>query len=88
MKKIFKYKIDFNPGMTVSLLMPINAKILTTGIQKNELFIWALIDEKEKLEDRYFQVYATGEEINNIEKQKYVTSIIGDYLVWHLFERY
>lgn len=88
MKKIFKYKLTFSQGMTVNVSMPVKAQILTAGIQKNELFIWALVDEKEKLEDRYFQVYATGEEINKIEGQKYITTIIGNYLVWHLFERY
>lgn len=86
MKKIFKYKIPFSLENAVCILMPQKAEILSTGAQKDELFIWALVDENEGVENRYFQVHATGETINNIERKKFVGTIFSGHYVWHLFE--
>ena len=62
MKVIYKYPfkiVDF-----FDLNLPASAKILTCQSQKDEPYIWALVNTDEKLgRTRRFRVYGTGAEI-------------------------
>lgn len=88
--KIFKYRVPINKMFPIDL--PEDSIILDFQSQDNELFIWCMIDEDNKIEKRLFSVYTTGEEIE--PPINYGYRYIGTaqdkgfsmVFVWHLFE--
>jgi hypothetical protein len=91
MKKIYKYEIVEDDKLSISL--PIGAEILCVQIngKDNKPYIWALVDTTKENEDRYFELYYTGEEIpyDMGIVRKYVGTYqhLGGVIVCHLFER-
>lgn len=87
MKTIWKYSISLAGRLTVE--MPKGATILAFQMQGGLPCLWALTDQAENIEERYFRVVATGWSINvqDGEEWRYVGTVQQDGgLVWHLFE--
>jgi len=70
--------------------MPEGAVILSLQTQKDIPSIWALVDDKNKLVERKFLMYGTGEVmIDHRETDIYIGTFLVtcDSFVFHLFER-
>ena len=87
MKKVFKYPIDITDLQYV--MIPKDAEILTVQTQgeKEELYIWALVDPKLENQKRMIRIIGTGHEIyeTNI---KFIDTfqIFHGKGVFHVFE--
>ena len=70
--------------------MPRGAKILTIQVQNEIPCIWALVNPENEKENRYFEIFRTGQYIPvdiGIER-KYINTfqLNGGRLEFHLFE--
>lgn len=90
MKTIYKFETQFNDLFRIK--MPKDAEILCVQVdQKNNIpCIWAMVDTKNKLEDRYFELFGTGNLIHTDMgiSRKYIGTYQIRLFVWHLFERF
>lgn len=89
MKTIYKYELEITDKQ--SLFIPKNGVILSAQEQFNNIFIWVLVDSDNEKEERFFEVFGTGNPI--YEDMGVDRSYIGtvqthdNNLVWHIFER-
>lgn len=87
MKFIYKYGLDLKP--TVNIELPFGAEILSVHHQKDKIFIWALVDTKEKLMINTFYIVGTGQMFPFDEiDTKFIGTVHtnnGDF-VWHIFK--
>jgi len=85
-KQIWKFPLDKE-----TIEMPIYAEILTVQTQDNIACIWALVNPQNPKEQRAFEVFGTGIDINfdmGVERKYINTFQLNDgKLVFHLFER-
>lgn len=83
--KIFKYPVQFGP---FSLDLPYGAKVLSVGVQENQPFLWAQVQEAgNPPETRLFRVYGTGHLMREDEIAFIGTfQLDGGALIFHLFE--
>ena len=89
MKTIWEYELKGNTEEVLNI--PVSAEILDIQLQKGKPCIWMLVETENIKEDRFFEIFFTGEVIpyNNNITRKY----IGTYqtksedLVFHVFER-
>ena len=72
--------------------MPVGANILHVGLQTvgftQKMCMWVELEPDNKLEERLFAVYGTGQELA-LERGKHTylgTTMPDDFLVWHLYE--
>lgn len=83
----FSFTSDKNPEV---FLMPKNAEILCIKTQNETPTIWALVDIGDDIdkEERCFEIYGTGWNINEDDIRKYVGTFFagGENLVFHVFE--
>jgi hypothetical protein len=88
MKTIHKYPIKIEDHFTV--MMPWHAQILCVQVQRDEPFIWALVDTRNSLVTRHFLLRGTGHDASEvaINDAKYVGTfqLHGGDLVFHLFD--
>lgn len=84
MKTIYKYPFSKRPILNV-IEMPKNAQFIKCGLQDDRICLWMFVETKNAREDRTFQVFGTGHEIDAKYKD-YLDSIFQDELVWHIFE--
>jgi len=91
MNAIWKFAI-IAPGVT-ELRLPAGARLLRVDAQRDEwgeetAQIWALVASHHPREIRRIHVYATGQEIEDLDRFAYVGTfqMCDDKLVWHVFE--
>jgi len=89
-KTIFKYELEATIHLQ-SIVMPKGAKILHFGNQRDQLTIWAEVDESEiVLETRLFQVLDTVvSQLLEERKLSYIGTALfhkSGVFVWHLYE--
>lgn len=85
MSVIFKYKInDFN-GAKTRISLPKKSKILDIQEQNNEIFLWALNEPENDLEERTFVTIGTEHSFDS-KTLEYVKTVQSDIYVWHIFE--
>ena len=84
MKSIWKFLLE--PDGSVA--MPVGAEILTVQAQREEAYIWAVVDPEAPTLTRRFKTFATGEPITG-DPGRYVGTfqISGGALVFHVFEQ-
>jgi hypothetical protein len=85
MKTIYKYPIF---AADESIEMPAGAQILCVQAQGPRIQIWAVVDvDASRVENRRFEVYATGQVID-IKNISYIgtVQINGGLTVFHVFE--
>jgi hypothetical protein len=88
-KQIWKFNININVDV-LEIKMPKDAKILSIQMQNNTPFIWAIVNTENSTESRYFELFATGQNIDEDIKRNYIGTIQFNGsmpLVFHLFER-
>lgn len=94
MKTIHKYPIQIAKRQTV--VLPAGAQILTAGLQRGELFVWALIDpEKAPSVERRIEVVGTGFSMFDstrkhigtvLSEAAVIDGMMASAFVWHVFE--
>ena len=86
MTTIYKYPIEIADSQIVS--MPRGAKILTVQVQREQAYLWAMVDLGEHVVNRTILIYGTGHAIHITEYLAYVGTIqmAGGNLVWHVFD--
>lgn len=88
-KRIFKYPIQIEDVQSIKL--PIGAEILCVQTQRNEPFIWALVDPSSDADmiSHTFELFGTGHEViygMGIERKYIGTFQLHDgNLIFHLF---
>jgi hypothetical protein len=91
MRTIHKYTI-FNFDAThdrTSLMLPVNAEILTAAVQPNpeRIVVWAMVDTEEMKSSREIVLVGTGHEIPRLPLRFIGTCQLADpALVLHVFE--
>lgn len=86
MKTIYKYPIEIQDRQVLTL--PKGSEILTVKMQKDYIFLWALVENTEETEDFEILIYGTGHPIEDVQI-KYISTIqsqIGS-LVFHIFRK-
>ena len=87
---IFKYPIEIANFPRIE--MPKGAKILSVGVQDNKPYIWAMVNESNKWEERIFRLMGTGHLLYAKEKDLHFIGTFqlkerdGSIFVGHLFE--
>lgn len=70
-----------------SFALPANAQVLSAGIQKEQIVIWVLLDERAPKIKRWFRFFGTGEQIApDPEALRFIQTVFYRALVWHVFE--
>jgi hypothetical protein len=95
MKKIFKYStlVDGDFKKSFSIQMPKGSQILSVQIDQKTSHptIWAMVDPEKPEEERFFELFGTGQDI--YEDMGIERVYIGTYqyqkgeFVGHIFER-
>ena len=86
-KTIWKFPL---PAVSpVVIAMPKGAEVLTVQTQDGMPHVWAFVDPDAEREDRYFDIYGTGQFIHpGVDtKRTYIGTYQEPPFVWHLFER-
>ncbi len=85
MKSIWKFQLETIDKQ--ELLMPIEAEVLTIQVQNEILCLWALVNTDANKEVRVFEIFGTGNPVNN-ENKKYIGSyqLMKGAFVGHVFE--
>lgn len=86
-KTIYKYPINLTTKQLIAV--PKDHQILCVNVQRDQPFLWIMIDPKSESEFITVETYGTGHDIEctNSELRKYIgTYFISDYLVFHVFQ--
>lgn len=88
MRTIHKYKLP--RGGLNYIDMPEEAEVLCVQTQRDEPYLWALVDPKVLTTRRLFEVFATGEGVTEETggSRQYIGTfqVHGGSLVFHVFE--
>ena len=86
MRVIFKYELEmrFSPQ---TLELPVEATILSVGMQNNTVCIWVLFNtEFPGVENRSFRIVGTDHENVLSRSDKFLGTAQNNQYVWHIFE--
>ncbi len=85
MKRIHKYSFSIEPPTTV--VLRVGAEVLRASVQNGNPTMWALIDPAAAPETWTFDVYATGDDIDDlVDSVSYVDTIfLPNGEVYHVF---
>ena len=85
MKSVYKYPLQISALNIVQ--MPSGARVLHVADQAGVTTVWALVDpEVEKVVNRYFWVFGTGQPIDDPDPLAYLGTSMAGGFVWHVFE--
>lgn len=84
---IFKYDLLVEDYQEIQ--MPSKAKILSVGVQNNEIKLWALVETNTKVEPRRIRIAGTGHDITeDIVAFLGTVQLHSGRLVFHIFEKF
>lgn len=86
MNKIFKYRLHLLPRQKIKI--PRDALYLHIDTVEDDIYVWALVDTKASIEDVVIRMFATGEEIPDLDHLAFIGTVLhfdGKY-VWHFFK--
>ena len=84
MKTIYKYPLDLS---NLNLAMPVGAKLLTVRELNNRIWVWAEVDTEAETELVGFEVFGTGHEMTDADKEFIGTAFInGGEFVFHVYK--
>jgi hypothetical protein len=83
-RTVWKFTAPVTDKFAIS--MPSGAKLLSAGVQGNNLCIWALVDPEGGLETRNFRLAGTGHPITEHVHFLETIQMHDGALVFHLFE--
>lgn len=84
MRRVFKYPLPVQDAFTLSL--PAGAQLLSVQAQRDELMLWALVDDRAKLEVRHFMIRGTGHDAEACGTYVGTFQLAAGAFVGHLFE--
>lgn len=86
MKTIHKYPINIVDEQQI--LLPENAIIISTAIQRGVLCLWAIVDTEEKMESRTIRIVGTGHEMYS-DDLRFIGTVqqMEGQFIWHVFEK-
>jgi hypothetical protein len=90
-ESIFKYQLEVTDEQTIEL--PIGAKVLSVGNQREFVFMWALVNTGShcNTEKRIFVIKGTGHSIEDgdLDGARFIGTVMlmGGSLIFHVFER-
>lgn len=87
MKTIWKFPLA--AVSPYSVRMPKGAEVLTVQRQDKMACIWAMVDPDADTENRYFEIYGTGNPIHEDTalSRRYIGTFQVSPFVWHVFEQ-
>lgn len=86
MSLIFKYNLGACPGLK-RLEMPRGAKVLWLATQGGFACVWAQVDSRRGLVERFFLLVETGEDFRLATNARFAgTALLMDGYVLHVFE--
>ena len=73
-----------------AVIMPEGAEILSVGSKAENLVLWAKVDPAKDKCVRSIEVFGTGQPIPSDMgvDRKFIGTVVMDYYVWHVFERF
>ena len=84
MKKIYKYQLEPEENQILSL--PEDAKFIYTGMQKEKITIWVVIESMNRLRDYDIKIIGTGWNIPDYDSLRYIGTVqMITGFVWHIF---
>lgn len=75
----------FQPDEENNIYIKNCVRLLTMGLQKNIVTIWAVIDSSARSVPMQFSVKADGETVTESDCNHYLNSFINDQVILHLF---
>ena len=83
--KIFKFRLE--PELRQKIKMPYDCVIRSAGVQGDEIFVWAEVDERNEQFDYIFYVVPTGVEVSDfdLEGMRFLDTVMVDNLVFHVY---
>jgi hypothetical protein len=83
--KIWKWQLDLTD--TQGLSMPVGAEILSVQVQDRDIQLWALVDETQPNEWRFFAIHGTGQAMPE-KPGKFLGTVQlnSNLVVLHVFE--
>lgn len=82
------HKYELSP--TLTKFLPRGARVISVGVQRGRICLWAVVDPKEPLERRDFHIFGTGFTMPaHIAENGYFIGTVmmdGDTYVFHVFE--
>ena len=85
MKTVWKYELDI-VDEPQNRPMPHGASLLAVAVQGDRLCVWAEVNPRYKLQDRWFVVEGTGHPLRNAADYVGSALMAGGALVWHVYE--
>lgn len=89
-KTIWKFELETKGYQKIE--MPEGSEILTVQTQFEKPCLWAFVDPNAEKEDRFIEIFGTGERINCDMgvNRKYIGTyqLSGGNWVFHVFERF
>jgi len=85
MKVVWKFQLD---RITNTVAMPQGAQPLHVAVQNGHPMLWALVEEDAQLEERIFEIVATGQAMpaDSGNRYLYIGTFQRDWFVSHVFE--
>jgi len=87
MKTVWKFGLDLSNSDITRIDMPVNAKVLSAGVQGRGFFVWALVDPDAPTIPHRFAVHGTGHPVGDdtVFADLLDTVFMGP-LVFHIFD--
>lgn len=92
MRTVYKYRLEATEVQTLKIhglkeTDSFNEQFLKVDSQKDEAYIWCMVDTDEDEKEVTVRVVATGEPMPTISKDNYLGSfmVYNDTLVFHVF---
>ena len=86
MKTIHKFPLGLEVGQPIAVEVAHNARILHVDVQHGMPCLWMLTDTALVPGVRYFVLTGTGFNLNSLDTDRHVGTVIIDGFVWHIFE--
>lgn len=80
---IWKYQLV--PAAEQVIQTPARSEILSVGMQRNQICLWAMVAPEADLVDRVIEVIGAGNPIFNSDR-RLIGRVMPDPLVFHVFE--
>lgn len=85
--RIFKYPLFTGHGITTTLKIPVNAKLLTIQEQHGITQLWVMLNPLAENVSRSIICYGTGHEIfMESYRLRYIATTKEGPFIWHFFE--
>lgn len=85
MLKIYKYPLGIVDEQEIRI--PGLFKILSVHKQRNQLCLWAIVDDDREIKSYFIEVIGTGNPFPYFCEREFIGTVVMDPFVWHVFHR-